>query len=155
MTTAITPSKRGISLSRRASRPTATSRTPCRIRLKSACGTGRQPIQRDKTESDNYYLLTLTAVAKELKRRGEKPENAVTIAAGLPLASFGREKKRFREYLLRSPQLVCFRYEGQPYRVTIQDVKLFPAGLFSHRRPPRARPRRALAAAAGYQRLDS
>lgn len=92
------------------------------------CGTGRQPIQRDKTESDNYYLLTLTAVAKELKRRGEKPENAVTIAAGLPLASFGREKKRFREYLLRSPQLVCFRYEGQPYRVTIQDVKLFPQG---------------------------
>ncbi len=92
------------------------------------CGTGRQLIQRDKTETDSYYLLTLAAIAKELKRRGEKPENAVTIAVGLPLASFGREKKRFREYLLRSPQPVCFKYEGQTYKVTIQDVKLFPQG---------------------------
>ena len=25
------------------------------------CGTGRQPIQRDKTVNDNYYLLTLAA----------------------------------------------------------------------------------------------
>lgn len=92
------------------------------------CGTGRQPIQRDKTETDSYYLLTLAAVAKELKQRGEKAECSVTIAAGLPLASFGREKKAFREYLLRSPQPVCFRYEGQPYKVTIQDVRLFPQG---------------------------
>ena len=92
------------------------------------CGTGRQPIQRDKTETDSYYLLTLAAIAKELKRRGEKPECSVTVVAGLPLASFGREKKAFREYLLRSPQPVSFRYEGQPYKVTIQDVKLFPQG---------------------------
>ena len=28
------------------------------------CGTGRQPIQRDKTANDNYYLLTLAAIAK-------------------------------------------------------------------------------------------
>ena len=31
------------------------------------CGTGRQPIQRDKTVNDNYYLLTLAAIAKEIK----------------------------------------------------------------------------------------
>ena len=30
------------------------------------CGTGRQPIQRDKTANDNYYLLTLAAIAKEM-----------------------------------------------------------------------------------------
>ena len=28
------------------------------------CGSGRQPIQRDKTVNDNYYLLTLAAIAK-------------------------------------------------------------------------------------------
>ena len=27
------------------------------------CGSGRQPIQRDKTANDNYYLLTLAAFA--------------------------------------------------------------------------------------------
>ena len=26
------------------------------------CGSGRQPIQRDKTVNDNYYLLTLAAM---------------------------------------------------------------------------------------------
>ena len=34
------------------------------------CGTGRQPIQRDKTVNDNYYLLTLAAIAKEIRQRG-------------------------------------------------------------------------------------
>ena len=34
------------------------------------CGSGRQPIQRDKTANDNYYLLTLAAIAKEIQQRG-------------------------------------------------------------------------------------
>ena len=61
------------------------------------CGTGRQPILRNKMENDNYYPLTLAAIAKELKQRGEKAECSVKLAAGLPLAGFGREKKPFRE----------------------------------------------------------
>lgn len=92
------------------------------------CGTGRQPILRDKTENDNYFLLTLAAIAKEIKHRGEKPECSVTIGAGLPLTTYGREKKPFRRYLLRSPQPVCFKFEGESYRVTIQDVLLLPQG---------------------------
>lgn len=90
------------------------------------CGTGRQPILRNKTENDNYYLLTLAAIAREIKQRGENTECSVTLAAGLPLAGFGREKKFFREYLLRSSQPVCFKFEGVPYKITIEDVKLFP-----------------------------
>ena len=43
-----------------------------------ACGTGRQPIQRDKTVNDNYYLLTLAAIAKEIKQRGLPPSAPVT-----------------------------------------------------------------------------
>lgn len=92
------------------------------------CGTGRQPILRDKTENDNYFLLTLAAIAKEIKHRGENPECSVMIGAGLPLTTYGREKKPFRRYLLRSPQPVCFKFEGVPYRVTIQDVLLLPQG---------------------------
>ena len=30
------------------------------------CGTGRQPILRNKMKNDNYYLLTLAAIAKEM-----------------------------------------------------------------------------------------
>ena len=92
------------------------------------CGTGRQPILRNKMENENYYLLTLAAIAKEIQQRGAKTECSVTIAAGLPLAGFGREKKSFREYLRPSSQPVSFQFEGNPYEVTIEDVKLFPQG---------------------------
>ena len=92
------------------------------------CGTGRQPILRNKTENDNYYLLTLAAIAREIQHRNAKTECSVTIAAGLPLTSFGRDKKAFREYLFRSGQAVRFRYEGIFYRITIENVKLFPQG---------------------------
>ena len=94
------------------------------------CGSGRQPIQRDKTANDNYYLLTLAAIAQELQARGAPRECSVTIAAGLPLTSYGREKPAFRKYLLRNAgQATEFGYEGKTYRVTIEDVLLFPQGF--------------------------
>ena len=92
------------------------------------CGTGRQPLQRDKTASENYYLLTLAAIAKELRQRRMKGQCSVTLAAGLPLTGFGREKGAFEKYLRRSSQPVKYRYEDVPYEVTVTDVKLFPQG---------------------------
>lgn len=62
------------------------------------CGTGRQPLQRDKTASENYYLLTLAAIAKELRQRRMEGQCSVTLAAGLPLTGFGREKGAFEKY---------------------------------------------------------
>lgn len=73
------------------------------------CGTGRQPIQRDKTINENYYLLTLAALAQEIRSRGAPTECTVRIAAGLPLTSYGRDKPKFRSYLLRPSQPVQFR----------------------------------------------
>lgn len=32
-------------------------------------GSGRQPLQKDKTQTEDYYLLTLAAIAKELAYR--------------------------------------------------------------------------------------
>ena len=83
---------------------------------------------RSKTSNDNYYLLTMAAIAQEIRyRRGERKTDVV-LAAGLPLASFGREKKGFREYLFRKEQPLRFRYEDESYEIQIQDVKLFPQG---------------------------
>ena len=92
------------------------------------CGTGRQPIQRDKTVNDNYYLLTLAAIAKEIQQRSLPPECSVRIAAGLPLTSFGRDKPKFRDYLFRTSQPVHYRFEGVEYSVTIEEVAIFPQG---------------------------
>ena len=91
-------------------------------------GSARQPLQRDKTVTEDYYLLTLAAIARELEYRGAERTAKVLLAAGLPLTSFGRDKKKFREYLLRGGKPVSFRYEGRDYTVTITDVMLFPQG---------------------------
>lgn len=91
------------------------------------CGTGRQTLVKDKTANDNYYLLTLAALAQEIRKRKEERTVKVVLAAGLPLTGFGREKQKFKEYLFRK-QLIRFLYEGERYEIQIEDVKLFPQG---------------------------
>ena len=91
-------------------------------------GSGRQPLQKDKTRTEDYYLLTLAAIAKELTCRGEGTTAEVHLAAGLPLTSFGRDKKPFREYLYRGGEPVSFCFEGLDYTVAIDQVSLFPQG---------------------------
>lgn len=91
-------------------------------------GSGRQPLQKDKTRTEDYYLLTLAVIARELAYRGAERAAAVHLAAGLPLTSFGRDKKKFRDYLFRDGQMVSFRYDGVDYAVTIPEVSLFPQG---------------------------
>ena len=62
------------------------------------CGSGRQSLIRDKTQDDSYYILTLCALAKELKFRNAGTKVNVIIAAGLPLTSYGRDKNKFVKY---------------------------------------------------------
>ena len=91
-------------------------------------GSGRQPLQKDKTQTEDYYLLTLAAIAMELEHRGAERTVSVHLAAGLPLTSFGRDKKKFKEYLFRDGRTASFRYEGNDYSVAITAVSLFPQG---------------------------
>ena len=91
-------------------------------------GSGRQALQKNKTQTEDYYLLTLAAIAKKLSFRHAEPAAEIHLAAGLPLTSFGREKNAFREYLLRDGKTVNFRYEGQEYSIAIRKVSLFPQG---------------------------
>lgn len=50
-------------------------------------GTVRQEVKDTKVEDDSFYLLTLAAVAKELKKRGLS-DAKVFLAVGLPLTRF-------------------------------------------------------------------
>ena len=88
------------------------------------CGTGRQTLVKDKTANDNYYLLTLAAVAKELQKRGLN-DAKVFLAAGLPLTRFGAEKNDFIKYLTKNKR-VGFKFENEPYHIEIVDVAVFP-----------------------------
>jgi hypothetical protein len=47
-------------------------------------GEGHKPFAADKVMDQDYYILTLSAVAKELKARGLR-EADIILAAGLPI----------------------------------------------------------------------
>ena len=93
------------------------------------CGSGRQSLVRDKTADDSYYILTLAAIAKELDYRNAGTKANVSIAAGLPLTCFGRDKEKFTKYLKRSFfQPVKFSFEERPYKINIDNVFIYPQG---------------------------
>lgn len=75
-------------------------------------------------EDDNYYLLTLAAIAKELKLKGKR-NGTLLLAVGLPLTRFGAEKSKFIRYLMRARN-VTFLFENEEYSVTIEKVVVYP-----------------------------
>ena len=87
-------------------------------------GERRLEVRAEKTENENFYLLTLAAIAKELKKRG-KNEASVYLAAGLPISRFSDEKKGFIEYLGKNKEIV-YRFEDDVYHVRIVHVAVFP-----------------------------
>lgn len=69
------------------------------------------------------------AIAKELEHREVGNKASITIAAGLPLTSFGRDKEKFIAYLKRSSfQPVKFSFENRDYKITIEEVLMYPQG---------------------------
>lgn len=87
-------------------------------------GGKRLEVRELKVENDNFYILTLAAVAKELNRRGMRNAN-VLLSVGLPLTRFGAEKQDFISYLAREKE-VAFRFEKEQYQMKIARVSVFP-----------------------------
>ena len=91
-------------------------------------GGTRQPVQ-SKTENINYYIMTLAAVAKELKRRKANTKQKIMIGAGLPLTYFESERKGFKNYLEKEKgQIIHYQYESTWYDIEIQKAVIFPQG---------------------------
>ncbi len=87
-------------------------------------GGKRLEVRDTKVENDNFYLLTLASVAKELNRRGMRNTN-VLLSVGLPLTRFGAEKQDFIDYLARKKE-VSFQFEKEKYHINIARVSVFP-----------------------------
>ena len=82
-----------------------------------AVGEERLEVLDSKVENENFYLLTLVAIAKELEIRG-KSEADVVLAVGLPLTRFSAERKPFIDYLSKNGDVV-FGFEQKLYRIHI------------------------------------
>lgn len=87
-------------------------------------GGKRLEVRDLKVENDNFYILTLAAVAKELNRRGMRNAN-ILLSVGLPLTRFGAEKQGFIDYLSKEKEVV-FRFDNEQYRIKIARVSVFP-----------------------------
>ena len=90
-------------------------------------GAGHKEFIADKFEDDDYYVLTLAAIAREL-RQEKITEAKVYIAAGLPLTWVANQKDRFKEYLVRNKK-EKFVFRGIEYAVEIVNAGLFPQGF--------------------------
>ena len=80
----------------------------------------------DKVSDDDYYLLTLMAIARELNVYGIR-EADVHLAAGLPLTWIRRQREEFRNYLLKNRE-VTYRFNGKEYRIRLIGCSLYPQG---------------------------
>jgi len=95
----------------------------------------------DKTKNENCLVLTMFAVAKELKARAVKGKpdfdwnksfggfvgKDVVLAVGLPPAHFEKQRDAFKKYFMNAARYgLDFTYNGKTFSFHIKDVYVFP-----------------------------
>ena len=81
----------------------------------------------DKAQDQDYYLLTLAAIARELRFRGMTAAR-VYLAAGLPLTWVSEQRESFKAYLLQKASAE-FTYRDITYRVEFAGADIYPQGF--------------------------
>lgn len=81
----------------------------------------------EKTQDEDYYVLTLAAIARELDGKGMN-RATVHIAAGLPLTWVATQKEDFQKYLLQN-ESVDFTFRNKDYHVEFAGADIYPQGF--------------------------
>ncbi|MDO5392003.1 MAG: ParM/StbA family protein [Eubacteriales bacterium] len=87
-------------------------------------GEGHKEFVADKALDEDYYIMTLMAVARELNIYGIQTAE-IHLAAGLPLTWIRKQREEFRSYLLHTPQ-VQYRFNGKEYNIHFVGCSLYP-----------------------------
>ena len=90
-------------------------------------GVGHKEFTADKFTDEDYYVLTLAAIARELYRE-RISSTKVFIAAGLPLTWVTQQKQEFINYLLQN-RTVDFTFRKTDYHIQIVGADVFPQGF--------------------------
>lgn len=85
-------------------------------------GRERKTVHGDKTADEDFFPLTLVAVAKEIKSRGLPRTLRVVIGVGVPFKRFDKEQAKLVAYLNRSGT----HFIEEDYVITIENVYCFP-----------------------------
>ena len=91
-----------------------------------AIGNSKSSVQRSKTDDEYMRVLTMAAIAEELKRTGTTVAD-IYLGVGVPLTRMGAEKKDFLDYYNKTRRLI-YKYEDIQYSVTLLSVDVFPQG---------------------------
>ena len=89
-------------------------------------GEGHKEFIPDKAIDEDYYLLTLMAVARELNIFSIQ-EADVHLTAGLPLTWIRHQREEFRSYLLQNLE-VSYRFNNKDYHIRFVGCSLYPQG---------------------------
>lgn len=89
----------------------------------------RIPYQRDKTQDDRFFILTLFAIVKELEENPQiQPEDVIQVdlPIGLPPKHYAELCVRYEAYFKRQGKIHDINYCGNTYHITIGEVMAFP-----------------------------
>ena len=91
-----------------------------------AIGNGKLSVQRSKTDNEDMLILSMAAIAEELRRRSINAAD-VHLGVGVPLTRMGAEKQTFTDYYGKEMRLL-YKYEDVLYDVRIVSCDVFPQG---------------------------
>ena len=80
----------------------------------------------DKSVDDDFYILNLMAVARELQRTGIY-DAQVYLATGLPLTWVRAQRSSFKAYLMKN-KVVDFRYNDKDFHIEFVGCSVYPQG---------------------------
>lgn len=80
----------------------------------------------DKSVDEDFYILNLMAVARELQRTGTY-DARVYLATGLPLTWVRAQRSSFKAYLMKNT-VVDFRYNNKDFHIEFVGCSVYPQG---------------------------
>ncbi len=93
----------------------------------------RIPYMRDKTKDERFFILSLFAIAKELRQREAlQPMVEAELAIGLPPEHY-ELRNRFAEYFKRGT--VQFKFNDTPISLMIRQVLVYPQAQIIQQNP--------------------
>lgn len=101
----------------------------------------RLAYQRDKSNDESFFLLTLFGVASEILEMGAYDAEVISIdlLIGLPPAHYGAQYKSFEHYFERD--VIDFEFAGKPFSIYFNSATAYPQAyaaamtVFSQIRP--------------------
>lgn len=88
-------------------------------------------VLNDKTVNENFFILSLFAIAKEMIAiNAEITHTTLELAIGLPPRDYSRLKTKYELYYIdRFKNGVAFTYQGREFNIVINKCKVYPQGF--------------------------